>query len=63
MVRMSVVFPQPEGPSSPVMVPGSRFRSRPWRISFPPRLTRRSEAATTGRFFPLPSRDPAGLFG
>ena len=44
-LRMRVVLPQPDGPSSPVMEPRGSEQDRPWRISVRPRCTTRSETS------------------
>src|SRR5829696_8812317 len=44
--RISVVFPQPLGPSRPVISPRGTVKERPWSTSLSPRTTVRASAAT-----------------
>src|ERR671915_229552 len=45
MARISVVLPQPLGPSSPVMRPGAMAKPSPWSTVRPPRETTRRSAS------------------
>ena len=48
MLRISVVLPQPDGPSRPVMVPRAIWTDRSWIAGRLPRITRRWSMTTTG---------------
>src|SRR5215207_8538297 len=53
--RISVVLPQPLGPSRPVILPRGTVKERLWRTSLSPRTTTRDSAATAGSAFTHPA--------